>query len=168
MNTHEVTLGILLDYSKTFDAIDHLTLLEKLHKLNFSVQALKLIHSYVSKQKQFVQVDDKSSSVKLNNFGVPQGSILGPVLFNLYIVNLVENVTCDSLQYANDSTLYKHSKPKNLKKCIEELESDLETVSLWSSNNSLAFNDDKTNLMLFSATQLNQKHNLNNNELFNL
>ena len=132
------------------------------------MQALKLIHSYVSKQKQFVQVDDKSSSVKLNNFGVPQGSILGPVLFNLYIVNLVENVICDSLQYANDSTLYKHSKPKNLKKCIEELESDLETVSLWSSNNSLAFNDDKTNLMLFSATQLNQKHNLNNNELFNL
>ena len=137
-----------------------------LHQLNFYVQAIKLIHSYVSKRKQFVQVDDKSSSVKLNNFGVPQGSILGTVLFDLYIVNLVENITCDSLQYADDSTLYKHSKPKNLKKCIEELESDLETVSLWSSNNSLVFNDDKTKLMLFSTTQLSQRHNLNNNELF--
>ena len=166
MNTSEVTLGILLDFSKAFDTIDHLTLLEKLHKLNFSVQALKLIHSYVSERKKCVQVDDKSSSVKLNNFGVPQGSILGPVLFNLYIVDLVENVTCDSLQYADDSTLYKYSKPKNLKKCIEELGSDLETVSLWSSNNSLVFNDDKTKLMLFSTTQLSQRHNLNNNELF--
>ena len=116
MNTSEVTLGIPLDYSKTFDIIDHLTLLEKLHKLNFSVQALKLIHSYVSERKQFVQVDDKSSSVKLNDFGVPHGRILGPVLFNLYIVDLVRNVTCNSLQYADDSTLYKHSKPKNLKK----------------------------------------------------
>ena len=115
MNTSEATFGILLDYSKAFDIIDHLTLLEKFHKLNFSKQTLKLIHSYVSERKQFVQVDDKSSSVKLNNFGVPQGSILGPVLFNLYIVDLVENVTCDSLQYADDSTLYKHSKPKNLK-----------------------------------------------------
>ena len=55
---------------------------------------------------------------------------------------------------------------KKKKKCSEELESDLETVSLWSSNNSLVFNDDKTKLMLFSTTQLSQKHNLNNNELF--
>ena len=97
---------------------------------------------------------------------MPQGSILGPVLFNLYIVHLVENVTCNSLQYADDSTLYKDSKSKNLEKCIEELGSDLETVSLCSSNNSLAFNDDKNKRMLFSTTQLSQRHNLNNNELF--
>ena len=116
MNTSEVTLGILLDYSKAFDTIDRLSLLEKLHKSNFSVQALKLIQSYVSERKQFAQVDDKTSSVKINNIGVPQGSVLGPVLFNLYIVEIVENVTCDSLQYADDSTLYNYSKPKNLKK----------------------------------------------------
>ena len=99
-NTSEVSLGILIDYCKVFDAIDHLTLLEKLHKLRFFVQALKLIHSYVSERKQFVQVDDIGSSVKLNNFDVPQGSILGPVLFTLYIVDLVEKITCDFLQYA--------------------------------------------------------------------
>ena len=60
MKTGEIILGILLDYSKAFETIDHLTLLEKLHQLNFSVQAIKLIHSYVSERKQFVQVDDKS------------------------------------------------------------------------------------------------------------
>ena len=79
MNTSEVTPIILLDCSQAFVIIDQLTL-EKLHKLNFSVQALKLIHSYVSERKQFVQVDDKSSSEKLNNFGVPQGKMFGPVL----------------------------------------------------------------------------------------
>ena len=84
----------------------------------------------MSQNKRSLFKYDKSSSVKLNNFGVSQGSILGPVLFNLYVVDFVENVICDSLQYANDSTLYKHSQLKNLKKCIEEL------VSLWSSNNS--------------------------------
>ena len=99
-NTSEVTLGMLIDYCKALDTIDHLALLEKLHKLNFFMQALKLIHSYVSERKQFVQVDDIGSSVKLNNFHVPQGSILCPVLFNLHIVDLVENVTCDVLQYA--------------------------------------------------------------------
>ena len=152
MNTSEVTLGILLDYSKTFNTIDHLRLLEKLHKLIFSKQALNLIHSYVSGRKQFVH--DKHSPVKFNKFGVPQGSILGPVLFNLYVVDLVENIICDSLQYANDST----SKPKNLTKCIEELKSDLETVSIWSSSNSFVFNND--------SSQLSQRHNLSNNELF--
>ena len=158
MNTSEVNFGILLDYSKVFDTIDDPMLLEKLHELNISKQALKLIYSYVSERKQFVHVDDKSSFVKLNNFGVPQGSILGPVLFNLWVDELVENVTCDSLQYADDSTLYKHSR-------IIELESDLETVSLWSSNKSSVFNDNKTKLMLFSTTHLSQKHNLNK-ELF--
>ena len=152
MNTSEATLGILLDYSKAFDTTDHLTLLKKLHRLNFSVQALKLVHSYVSERKQFVQVDDKSSSIKLNNFGLPQGSVLGPVLFNLYIADLVKNVTCNFLQYFDDFTLYNYSKPKNLKKCIEQLKFGLETVSLWSSNNSLVFNGNKSKLTLFSTT----------------
>ena len=61
---------------------------------------------------------------------MPQGNILGPVLFKLYIADLVEQVTSDSLKYADAFTLYKHLKPKNLKKCTEELESDQETVSL--------------------------------------
>ena len=130
------------------------------------MQTLKLIHSYISERKQFVKVDDTILSVKRNNFDVTQGNILGPVLFNVYIIDLVENVTCDSLQYADDSILDKYLKPKNLKKCIEELESDLETVSLWFSNTSLLFKDDKTKLMLFSITQLSQRHNLNNNKLF--
>ena len=130
------------------------------------MQTLKLIHSYISERKQFVKVDDTILSVKRNNFDVTQGNILGPVLFNVYIIDLVENVTCDSLQYADDSILDKYLKPKNLKKCIEELESDLETVSLWFSNTSLLFKDDKTKLMLFSMTQLSQRHNLNNNKLF--
>ena len=130
------------------------------------MQTLKLIHSYISERKQFVKVDDTILSVKRNNFDVTQGNILGPVLFNVYIIDLVENVTCDSLQYADDSILGKYLKPKNLKKCIEELESDLETVSLWFSNTSLLFKDDKTKLMLFSMTQLSQRHNLNNNKLF--
>ena len=115
-NTSNVTLEILNDYCKAFDTIVHLTLLEKLHKLNVSMQALKLIHSYVSERKQFVQVDDITSSVKLNCFGVPQDNISGPVFFNLYVIDLVENVTCDFLQYADDSTLCKHSKLKNLTK----------------------------------------------------
>ena len=95
MNTSEVTVGILQDFSKGCDTIDHLTLLQKLYKMNVSAEALKLIQSYIS-ERQYVQVDDKTSSTQLNNFGVPQGNISGLVLFNLYIVDIVDNISFNS------------------------------------------------------------------------
>ena len=105
MNTSEVTLKILLDFSMAFDTNDHLTLPQKLYKMNFSVEALKLIQSYISERRDYAQIDDKTSSTQLNNFGLPQGGILGPVLFSLYIVDIVDNISCNSLQYADDTTL---------------------------------------------------------------
>ena len=121
MNTSEVTLGILIDFSKVFETIDHLTLLQKLYKMNFSIEALKLIQSYISGRGPYVEIDDKTSSTQLNNFGVPQGSILCPVFFNLYIVDIIDNINCNSLQYADDTTLHRHCKLKNLKNCIDKL-----------------------------------------------
>ena len=159
MNTSEVTLGVLLDFSKAFDTIDHLTLLQKLYKMNYSVKASKLIQSYISERRQYVQIDDKTSSTQLNNFGVPQSSIC-PVLFNLFIVYIIDNISCNSLQYADDTTLYQPCKLKNLQNCIEKLESDLKTVSDWAVQNSLVFNDDKTKCLLFSSMQLSKRHNL--------
>ena len=87
MNTSEVTFGILLEFSKAFDTIDHLTMLQKRFTVNVFVEALKLIQSYISERQQYVQIDDKASSTQLNNFGLPQGSILGLMLFNLYMVD---------------------------------------------------------------------------------
>ena len=83
------------------------------------------------------------------------------MLFSLYIVDIVDNISCNSLQYADDTTLYQHCKLKNLQNCIEKLESNLQTVSDWALQNSLVFNDDKTKYMLFSSIQLSKRHNLN-------
>ena len=58
--------------------------------------------------------------VHFSNFGVPQGSILFPVLYNLFIIDLMENVISDCLKYADDSRLYKHSQPKNLKNALKK------------------------------------------------
>ena len=126
--------------------------------MNFSIEAL--IQRYISEQQQYVQTDDKTPSTKFNNFGVPQGSILGPVLFDLYIVEIIDNISCNSLQY-DDTTLYQQCKLKNLQNCIEKLVSDLQIVSDWALQNSLVFNDDKTKYLLFSSIQLDTRHNLN-------
>ena len=72
MNKSEVTLAILIDYSKAFDTIDQNILLEKLLKFNFSPQAIEIIFSYISDREQYVQVDDKSSEMSNMYFGVPQ------------------------------------------------------------------------------------------------
>ena len=82
------------------------------------------------------------------------------MLFDLYIVDIVDNISCNSLQYADDTTLYQHCKLKNLQNCIEKLESNLQTVSDWALQNSLVFNDDKTKYLLFSSLQLSKRQNL--------
>ena len=82
------------------------------------------------------------------------------MLFNLYIVDIVDNISCNSLQYADDTTLYQHCKLKNLQNCIEKLESNLQTVLDWALQNSLVFNDDKRKYMLFSSIQQSERHNL--------
>ena len=158
MNTSEVTLSILIDYSKAFDTIDHGTLLRKLKAMNFDISSLKIIASYLSNRRQFVQVNDKKSPTLPIHFGVPQGSILGPVLFNLYVTYLSDQISSHSIQYADDTTLYRHSKIRQILQCIQEIESDIATLDTWSTEHNLLFNPDKLQYIIFSTRQLAAYH----------
>ena len=102
-------MAILADFLKTFDAVAYETVLKKMHKVGFSKSYLRWVTSYLTERKQFVQIDDKLSSTIEVFFGVPQGSILGPVIFNLYVNDLSAH------QYADDTTIYAHNKPANIK-----------------------------------------------------
>ena len=75
MNKHEITLSVLIDYSKAFDTINHELLLKKLVEFNFSNSTKKILMSYLTNRHQFVQIKDKSSKELPVYFGVPQGSI---------------------------------------------------------------------------------------------
>ena len=88
MKASEITLAVLTDYSKAFDNIDFSVLIRKMHKLNFSKRFLYWIFSYLTDRRHFLQIDSNISNILYTNFGVPQGSILGPVLINLRLADM--------------------------------------------------------------------------------
>ena len=83
MKRGEVTLMVLADYLKAFDTVKFKTILMKMHEMGFSKKCLYWVFDYLCNRRQFVQIDDKSSEMGKVEFGVPQGSILGLIFFNL-------------------------------------------------------------------------------------
>ncbi|MEO0688453.1 MAG: reverse transcriptase domain-containing protein, partial [Cyanobacteria bacterium J06649_11] len=86
-------------------------------------------------------------------FGVPQGIILGPILFHLYIADLPNCIKAKSIQYADDTTLYESSKEANIPSLIKDLEHDLASLSSWSNGKMLMFDGDKLQLVSFSKNR---------------
>ena len=85
-----------------------------MHTLGFSNEFLTWMVHYLSDRRQFVQIDDETSSIETVLFGVPQGSILGPFIFNLDVSDLHKHIKCPCYQYADDTTFFVHSQTKYL------------------------------------------------------
>ena len=100
------TRAVALDISKAFDRIWHAGLLHKLRSDGISGQMFGLISSFLTNRRLGVVLDGKSSQEYPVNVGVPQGSIHGPTLFLLYIIDLPDDVICDIVNYVDDTTLY--------------------------------------------------------------
>ena len=128
-NRSRATRAVALDISKAFDRVWHADLLHKLKSYGISGQIFGLISSFLSNRRLQVVLDGKSSQEYPVNAGVPQGYILGPILFLLYINYLPDDVICNIAIYADDTTLYsKCDQASDLWQQLElasELESDL-------------------------------------------
>ena len=158
MNKGEIMLSVMADYSKAFDTVDFQTLIMKLHQFNFSKDALLLLTNYLSNRYQYVQVHETKSNKLLVTNGVPQGSILGPILFNIYVADMNQNIQGNCLQYADDTNLYYHTKPKDLSECVNKMNIDLKNLINWSNSTNLIFNSTKTKTLLFSTLQMGRTH----------
>lgn len=133
MDREEVTLSVMADY-KAFDIVDCQTLILKLHKAGFSKSAKLLLCSYLSNRMQYVQIDCNSSNQFLFTNVVPQGSILGPILFNIYVHGLIKNRKC--LQYADNINIYESFKLTDITQKGQFVNADLSSCWILTWNQS--------------------------------
>ena len=139
-------MSILVDYSKAFDTINHKTLLEKLISLNFRNRIIKIIVSYLTNQHQYLQINDQISPKSQVHVGIPQGSILVPILFNIYVAKLPSYIDSDSVQYPDEITVCRTCRPNDILQKTRKLENHIKLVSEWLVENGLVFNNEKLKL----------------------
>ena len=140
---------IFLDFAKAFDTVNHNILVDKLKYYGVHGTTLKLFDSYLSNRTQIVEVNGQVSEKGTIKHGVPQGSILGPLLFLLYINDISQS--SDILKFflfADDTTVYYSADPKN-DETEQILNNELEKVSCWLAANKLSLNVKKSNFLHF-------------------
>lgn len=137
-----------LDLTKAFNCVHHKTLLDKLHHYGFRGMVLKWFESYLLERKQFTKLNEYVSGTSIVGSGVPQGSVLGPILYLIYINDIGGNdLTSEILMFADDSVLIQTN--DNETKCCNNLEIDLETTSNYFKSLRLGLNPKKTKVMHF-------------------
>lgn len=146
----KIALGVFVDFTKAFDHLNHDLLIKKLMKYGFRGKVAALIESYLAHRQQYVYINGYSSDIKPIASGVPQGSILGPFLFNLYVNDIVNiNKNIKYVIYADDTSLFFtgycfHDLVISANKTLKDLVS-------WSQDNALKINVSKTKAILFHS-----------------
>ena len=150
---------IFVDYKKAFDLIDHQVLLNKLHSYGIRGDKLNLLQDYLSNRWQYVNIDGfRSSSIEVKR-GVPQGNILGPIFFLLFINDLPSEVLHSEVDIYADDITFSHSVEVDLAPTAIEtaLQLDLGGIASWSNTNKMIMNVRKTKSMHFTGKRLTKK-----------
>lgn len=148
LDNGDTVIGVFLDLKKAFDTVDHKILIRKLYAYGIRGNMIQWIQSYLTNRSQFVCYNGYESDTRDVICGVPQGSILGPLLFLLYINDFAR--VSDTLFYvlfADDTNVFMAGKYMN--KLIESMHNELDKLSTWLKANKLTLNVSKTHFMVF-------------------
>ena len=167
IDTYGEAVLILLDLSAAFDTIDHTILLQRLHELGIRDAALDWFKSYLSQRRQSVVINGTRSSHRNMSFGVPQGSVLGPILFTLYTTPLgaiARKYQLNFHLYADDTQLYMSFKPnhaESLPLVISNIQNCVTDIKSWMTANMLQLNMDKTEVLVLMNKSLRNPITMN-------
>ena len=142
------TLGIFIDLSKPFDTVNHNILLEKLKAHGIQSENLKSFRSYLSNRKQFILYDNFKTEVKIVKCGVPQGSILGPLLILIFVNDLSNSTKVfDPVLFADDTNLFRSG--NNIRTLFETANQELSQINDWFLTKKPALNLEKIYIYYF-------------------
>ena len=152
---NNATCAVLLDLSKAFDTVNREILLFKLRRYGIRGSMLELLKSYLDSRKQYVSGGDAKSDLAYVDVGVPQGSVLGPLLFIVHINDMKFSTNMNVLNFADDTLLYITF--NNTRNMENTLNIELDKINNWLYNNHLKINASKTKYMLFTPDTDNWK-----------
>ena len=154
----------MLDFSSAFDTIDHPVLVHRLHTdFGFTDTVLQWFSSYLTDRTHYVSLSSHCFAFAPVHSGVPQGSVLGPILLTMYIKPLSANIDSHSIihhSFADDLQLQMSAPPDGISELLHSMQSCMSDVKAWATANMLILNDSKTKLMLVTSKRSKHLHNL--------
>ena len=163
-NKGNISVLALLDFSSAFDTIDHPILVHRLHTdIGFTDTVLQWFSSYLTDCTHYISLSNHCSAFAPVHSGVPQGSVLGPMLFTMYIKPLSAIIDSHSIihhSFADDLQIQTSAPPDRISELLHSIQSCISDVKAWATANMHKLNDNKTELMLVTSKRTKHLHNL--------